>query len=55
MNMKLENLSHNGLLQFIETYNNDIQELDYVDSGTPVSVYEFFEYEYQEILEQNKN
>ena len=29
--------------------NNYIQDFDYVNSGTPVSIYEFFEYEYQEI------
>ena len=47
MNMNLENLSHNELLHFIDTYNNYIQEFDYDNAGTPVSTYEFFEYEYQ--------
>ena len=33
-------------------YSNYIMDFDYEDSGTPVSIYEFYEYEYQEILRE---
>jgi hypothetical protein len=45
----LKNMSHDDLIHLIGSYNNYIQDFDYVNSGTPVSIYEFFEYEYQEI------
>ena len=51
----LKNMNYDELLHLIEAYNDYIQEFDYISSGTPVSIYEFFEYEYQEILELLEN
>lgn len=34
-------------------YSNYVQEFDYEKSGTPVSIYEFYECEYQEIIGAN--
>ena len=47
---KYNDLSHKELLDLIEKYNTYIQEFDYANSGTPVSIYEFYEFEYQEII-----
>ena len=51
----LKNMSHDDLFHLICSYNNYIQEFDYIGSGTPVAIYEFFEYEYQEILKEDSN
>ena len=47
-----KDLEYDDLLHMIGSYNNYIMEFDYKNSGQPVSVYEFYEHEYQEILEE---
>lgn len=36
-------------------YSNYTQEFDYENSGTPVSIFEFYGYEYQEILKEGSD
>jgi len=48
----IESLDRDDLLFFMGTYNNYIVDFDYKNSGQPVCVYEFFENEFQEILEE---
>ena len=43
-------LDFEDIHQLAAEYSNYIQEFDYECSGQPVSIYEFYEYEYQEIL-----
>ena len=43
-------LDWDDIHQLAGEYNNYIMEFDYIDSGTPVSIYEFYECEYQEII-----
>jgi hypothetical protein len=47
-----EDLDTDDLFHLAGEYSNYIIEFDYQNSGTPVSIYEFYEYEYQEILEE---
>lgn len=54
MNKNIENLEKNDILYLIECYNNYIMEFDYENSGEPVSIYEFMDYEFQEILNEKK-
>jgi len=49
--MKIEDLDRDDLLYFIGCYNNYIVNFDYSRDGEPVCAYEFFDYEFQEILE----
>ena len=49
MDTILKNMNHDDLIHLISSYSNYVQDFDYVNSGTPVSIYEFYEYEYQEI------
>lgn len=46
---KYEDLKLDDLFHLAGEYNNYIQDFDYENSGTPVSIYEFYECEYQEI------
>ncbi len=52
----ISEMNKNELLYFIELYNNYVVDFpDYHDSGSyPVCIYEFFECEYQQILEDDK-
>lgn len=46
-------LEYEDLIKFIEAYNRYVQDFNEEhDSGYPVSCYEFFDYEYQEILKE---
>lgn len=45
-----EELNFESLKHLAEEYSNYIMEFDYENSGTPVSIYEFYEYDYQEII-----
>ena len=47
---KYEDLRLDDLFHLAGEYNNYIQDFDYENSGTPVSIYEFYELEYQEII-----
>ena len=47
---KYEDLELDEISNLAGEYNNYIQDFDYENSGTPVSIYEFYEYEYQEIV-----
>lgn len=48
--IKYEDLDYEDLRHLISEYNAYVQEFDYENSGTPVSVYEFYDYEYQDII-----
>ena len=48
-----DDLEYEDLKHLAGEYNNYIQEFDYASSGEPVSIYEFYDYEYQEILKDN--
>lgn len=50
---KYEDLELDDLFNLAVEYNNYIQDFDYEKSGTPVSVYEFYECEYQEIIAED--
>ena len=45
-----KNLNIDEIFHLAGEYSNYIQEFDYENSGTPVSIYEFYEFEYQDIL-----
>lgn len=47
---KYEDLEYDDLFHLAGEYSNYVTEFDYENSGTPVSIYEFYEYEYQEII-----
>lgn len=44
-----EDLDYEDIKHLAEEYSNYVQEFDY-SSGEPVSIYEFYTYEYQELL-----
>ena len=51
--IKYEDLELGDLFHLAGEYSNYVQEFDYEKSGTPVSIYEFYECEYQEIVGEN--
>jgi len=51
--MNYEDLEYEDLLHLTSEYSNYIMEFDCKESGHPVCVSEFYEYEYQEILKEN--
>lgn len=53
MNKKYEDLELEEIFHLAGEYNNYIQDFDYEESGTPVSIYEFYEWEYQEITKED--
>jgi len=48
-NKILDEMSKEDLKNFIKSYNIYIQDFDYIDSGEPVSIYEFYDSEYQDM------
>lgn len=48
----IKDLGRDDLLFFIGEYNNYIVDFDYENSGEPVCAYEFFDNEFQMILEE---
>ena len=51
MQKEYEDLDIDELRHLAGSYSNYIQEFDYVYSGTPVSIYEFYETDYLYYLE----
>ena len=45
-----KNLNIDEIFHLAGEYSNYIQEFDYENSRTPVSIYEFYEFKYQDIL-----
>lgn len=52
---KYEDLELGDLFHLAGEYNNYIQDFDYEKSGTPVSIYEFYECEYQLLGEKDED
>ena len=53
MEKEYEDLDLDELRHLAGSYSNYIQEFDYHNSGTPVSIYEFYEIDYQYYLEED--
>lgn len=51
MEKEYEDLDLDELRNLAGSYSNYIQEFDYEHSGTPVSIYEFYEQDYWQYLE----
>ena len=52
---EFDDLNLDELFHLIGCYNNYVMNFDYERDVYPVCVYEFYEYEYQEILELLKD
>lgn len=48
--MSVNDLEYEDLLHFVYEYNFYVMDFDYKNSGQPVSIHEFYENEYQEII-----
>lgn len=48
-----DDLDYEDLCRLIREYNYYIQDFDYTNSGEPVCVSEFYNYEYQHIIGAN--
>ena len=47
---KYDNLDYEDIKHVAGEYSNYVIEFDYENSGQPVCIFEFYEWEYQEIL-----
>ena len=48
-----EDLDIDELRHLADSYSNYVQEFDYHNSGTPVSIYEFYEYDYLDFVNED--